>query len=46
MPLTGATVEKKRKPPVTSTGKEKAKQVEKARTSTESKTEEGARNGN
>jgi hypothetical protein len=43
--LAGEAVRKNRKPPVTSTGKTKAKQVKKSRSSAQSKTEEEARNG-
>ena len=39
-PLAGEAVRKNRKPPVTSTGKTKAKQVKKSRSSAQSKTEE------
>lgn len=44
-PFAGEAVRKNRKPPVTSTGKTKAEQVKKSRLSTQSKTEEEARNG-
>ena len=43
--LPAEAVRKNRKPPVTSTGKTKAKQVKKSRSSSQSKTEEEARNG-
>jgi hypothetical protein len=44
-PLAGEAVRKNRKPPVTSTGKTKAKQVKKSRSSAQSKSEEEAGNG-
>jgi hypothetical protein len=44
-PLAGEMVKASRKPPVTSTGKSKARQVKKERTSTQGKTDEEARNG-
>ncbi|HEY7558582.1 MAG TPA: DUF2934 domain-containing protein [Candidatus Binatia bacterium] len=43
--LAGEAVRKNHKPPVTSTGKTKTKQVKKSRSSAQSKTEGEARNG-